>query len=110
MNPPFTQKVPHCDGCVVQALVAPTSNQMVMLWMKELGTTPPTAPKAEWGPEQEPLPESREALAAASASSGVADTPAPGSKPASSNVQCPALSLTGSWVVVMSAVLAAGMW
>lgn len=97
------------DGSVAQALVAPTSNEMVMSWMRELGTTPPTAPKAEWGPEQEPLPESREALAAASASSGVADTPAPG-KPASSNVQHPAVSLTGSLMVVVGAVLAAGLW
>lgn len=92
----------------------PTSNQMVMGWMEELGTKPAPLPKSQWAPEQQPLPQSREALAAAAAptSSAVADTPASGSagKPASSDVQRPRFSVAGSVLVVVGVVAAAGLW
>jgi hypothetical protein len=52
---------------VLQALVPPTSKDMVIAWMDELGTTPKPGPKSEWAPLQQPLPNSLEAKAATAA-------------------------------------------
>ncbi len=98
-----------CIHSVLQALVPPTSSDMVTAWMSELGTLPPAAPKDRWAPEPKPLPQSREALAASSA---VADTPASGaaaSKPAKSSVQLPGFSLAGVLVLAAGAVAAVGL-
>jgi hypothetical protein len=89
-------------------MVNPTANAMVTAWMEELGTMPPAVPKSQWAPEQQPLPQSREALAAAPASAG-ADTPAAGaaSKPKTSGVRLPGFSLAGVLALTVGVVAAA---
>lgn len=40
---------------LLQALVPPTANAMIQGWLEEVGNMPPTRPKAQWAPQQEPL-------------------------------------------------------
>jgi hypothetical protein len=70
--------------CIVhtlnRALVPPTANSMVQGWFEEVGTMPATRSRAQWAPQQQPLPDSIEA----------------GGRPAAAPAPAPAKSSSGN--------------
>lgn len=109
-------------GCIVHsinmALVPPSDKQMIDAWVDEIGLRPDPAPKAQWAPEQLPLPTSLEAsagkkddaaAAAAAGDSVVAAAPAggAGTKPATSSSE--AARVGGAGGLLLAAVAAAAL-